>query len=200
MLLCGITPGLWNAPERPWDFFDLKGYLESTADFFNRSFQLDTLESPAFQQGQRASIKLRKQDLGQLGKVDPQVARDWDLPENSYVFELSLDFLLAKPLPPAQFESIPQYPPALRDIALVVDKAVPAETIIKAAANAGGALLKAVNIFDVYSGKPLPPDKKSVALSLLFQSPERTLTDKDTQKAMDRVVNAVVKNCGAVLR
>ena len=138
--------------------------------------------------------------LGRLGKVSPAVARAFELPENTYVLELDLDLLLSKPLPPAQFEDIPQYPPSLRDLAVVVDRGLAAEQLVKAVKDAGGALLKAVNIFDVYCGKPLPEDKKSVALSLLFQSPERTLTDKDTQKALERIVAAVAKQCGAELR
>jgi phenylalanyl-tRNA synthetase beta chain len=158
------------------------------------------LAGDAFLPGQSASIKLRKHVLGQAGKVEFSITRSFDLPENTFAFELDLEMLLSKPVPPAQFESIPQYPSSLRDLAVVVDKAMPAAQVIKVITNAGGSLLKAVDVFDVYSGKPLPPDKKSIALSLVFQSPERTLTDKDTQKALERIVAAVVRDCGAELR
>lgn len=200
VLLSGVTRGRWNIPERAWDFYDIKGFLESVGVFFHREFTFEDLADNAFQAGQSASIKLRKHVLGQAGKVELSVARSFDLPENTFAFELDLEMLLSKPVPPAQFVSIPQYPSSLRDLAVVVDKDMPAAQVIKSLTNAGGPLLKEVDVFDVYSGKPLPPDKKSIALSLVFQSPERTLTDKDTQKALERIVAAVVRDCGAELR
>lgn len=200
VLLSGSTTGSWNMPERAWDFYDIKGCLQSVAGFFGRDLVVEELQCGAFQSGQSASVKLRKNALGRMGKVEPSIARDFDLPENTFALELDLDFLLSKPVPPAQFESIPQYPPSLRDLAVIVDKAQAADQLLKTVKDAGGSLLKVVDVFDVYYGKPLPADKKSVALSLIFQSPERTLTDKDTQKAVERIVAALAKQCGAELR
>jgi len=200
MLLAGVTRGQWNAPERLWDFYDIKGCLQAVGNFFRREFTVEDAACDAFQPGQSALVKLRKNVLGRIGKLAPALARAFELPENTYALELDLDLLLSKPLSPAQFEDIPQYPPSLRDLAVVVDRGLAAEQLVKAVKDAGGALLKAVDIFDVYCGKPLPGDKKSVALSLVFQSPERTLTDKDTQKALERIVAALAKQCGAELR
>lgn len=200
VLLSGATRGQWNTPERPWDFYDIKGCLQAVGNFFRREFILEDTACGAFQAGQSALVKLRKNVLGRIGKVAPAVAREFELPENTYALELDLDLLLARPLPPAQFEDIPQFPPSLRDLAVVVDRGMPAEQVVKAVKDAGGVLLKEVDVFDVYCGKPLPEDKKNIALSLVFQSPERTLTDKDTQKALERIVAAVTKQCGAELR
>ncbi len=200
VLLSGVSAGNWADPERPFDFYDIKGYLQRTGDFFRRDLGLDALDCGAFQPGQCAAVLLRKTVLGRAGKVAAAVARDFDLPENTYVMELDLGPLLAAAQPPAQFEDIPQYPPSLRDLAVVVDRGLPAEQLVKTVKGAGGTLLKRVDIFDVYRGKPLPEEKKSIALSLVFQSPERTLTDKDTQKALDRIVAAVTRDCGAELR
>ena len=127
-------------------------------------------------------------------------SRDFDLPENTYVLEIDLEPLLAAPMPPAQFEDIPLYPASLRDLAVIMDRDLPAEQVLKSVKSAGGSLLKKVNIFDVYRGKPLPPDKKSIAVSLVFQSSERTLTDTDTQKALDRIIAVLTKECGVELR
>jgi len=95
---------------------------------------------------------------------------------------------------------LPQFPPSLRDMAVLVDAAVPAGDIRDAARQAGGKLLKSVDIFDVYTGKQVPPGKKSVALSLVFQSDERTLTDKDTQKTWDKILRKLEEGYQAELR
>jgi len=200
LLLGGVTAENWALRERPFDFYDIKGYLQRIGDFFHRELLLDALDSRAFQPGQGAAVKLRKTGLGQLGKTAPTVARDFDLPENTYVLEIDLEPLLAAPMPPAQFEDIPLYPASLRDLAVIMDRDLPAEQVLKSVKSAGGSFLKKVNIFDVYRGKPLPPDKKSIALSLVFQSPERTLTDTDTQKALDRIIAVLTRECGVELR
>ena len=116
------------------------------------------------------------------------------------MLELNLSKLLAKPAPIAQFQDIPQFPASLRDLAVVVDLSVSAAELTAVIKNAGGPLLKKVDVFDVYSGKPLPENKKSIAFSLVFQSPERTLTDEDTQKAIERIVKKLQQQHGAELR
>jgi len=85
-------------------------------------------------------------------------------------------------------------------MALVVDRHVPAADLCRAASEAGGSLLRDVSIFDVYTGQPVPDDKKSIALGLVFQSPERTLTEADTQKAYDRILRRLANDFGAELR
>ncbi len=103
LLLSGTTPGIWDVPERPFDFYDIKGYLQRTGDFFRREPVLEPLDCSTFQAGQCAIIKLRKTVLGQIGKVAASVARDFDLSENTYVMEMNLEPLLAGPPAPAQF-------------------------------------------------------------------------------------------------
>lgn len=200
IFLSGSMPGHWSHDERPLDFFDIKGRLEDIARFFKKELTLSEAESVGFQNGQYAEIKWRKKDLGYLGKVSAEVIRAFDLPENSYALEINLEPLLERPAAPEQFTAIPQYPASLRDLAVVVDKNLPAKELLATAKQAAGPLLASMEIFDVYSGKPLQADKKSLAFSFAFQSPERTLTDKDTQKAMDRIVARLQKEFGAELR
>jgi len=200
ILVNGVTPGQWAQPERAVDFYDIKGLLEIVFRFAGREAELEPVDCDAFQPSQSALVKVRKHQYGYVGKTAPAVARAFDLPDNTYALELNLSKLLAAPAPVPQFEDIPQFPPSLRDLAVVVERDVTAAQLIKTVKEAGGALLKGVEIFDVYSGKPLPPDKKSIALSLVFQSPERTLTDKDTQKTLERIIKRLQKQCGAELR
>ena len=200
ILLSGNAPGHWSRAECSYDFYDIKGCLDVIARFFGKELTLEESASSGFQKGQFAEIKWRKHILGCIGKVADEVVKTFGLPENTYVLEINLEILLAKKTEPAQFTATPQYPASLRDLAVVVDRAVPAKDLVAATKQAAGPLLTAVNVFDVYSGKPLPSDKKSIALSLLFQSPDRTLTDKDTQKTMDRIVSRLRKDFEAELR
>ena len=82
----------------------------------------------------------------------------------------------------------------------LVDTAVPAQSVLDTAKAAGGKHLKDVSLFDVYIGKQVLEGKKSLALNLVFQSHERTLTDKDTQKAWDNILKSLEQKCGATLR
>ena len=200
IILSGIISGNWSQPDRTADFYDIKGFLEALFRFLGRDVALDETNCPAFQEGQRAAIKLGKRVTGYIGKMPLTVSKAYDLPDCVYALEIDLGVLTARPMPPSQFQDIPQFPASLRDLAVVVDTTLPAAALISTIKNAGGPLLKKTNVFDVYSGKPLPEGKKSIALSLAFQSPDRTLTDKDTQKAIDRIVRKLQQQHGAELR
>jgi len=200
IILTGTVSGNWCQTERQADFYDIKGLLDALCRHVGRDVSLEELKNTAFQDGQGAAIKLGKRVVGHIGKTALSVSRSFDLPESTFVLELNLTKIFEKQLQPAQFEDIPQFPASLRDLAVVVDVILPAAAIISTIKNAGGPLLKKVEVFDVYTGKPLPADKKSVALSLAFQSPERTLTDKDTEKAIERIVQKLQQQHGAELR
>jgi len=192
----------WSRPLEPLDFYDLKGYCEAVLEFFgaiNRTLLEDT-DSPLYQPGQCGRILLGKYMLGSLGQVSGKVLRNYDLDQAVYLCELDLDALLALGRSHAQFQSVPAYPPSLRDMAVVVSADVPAGVLRDEAMRSGGKLLKAVDLFDLYTGKQVPEGKKSVALSLVFQSDERTLTDKDTQKAWDKILKKLKNTFEAELR
>ena len=192
----------WSTKEREADFFDLKGIAEDLADYFQKRFALTPLEAAPFQAGQAATIVLDGAELGRLGKVDPAVAERFgiDRLQAIYLLELDAEPLLRGQRKPVQFTQIPAFPPALRDIAVLVDGSVPAAHLQATAQKAAGRLLQSVAIFDVYTGQQIPAGKKSVALGFVFQSHERTLTDKETQKAMDKILKSLQTNHGADLR
>ena len=98
------------------------------------------------------------------------------------------------------YESIPRFPSITRDIALVVDKETVAGDLNEIIRDAGGALLKEVHVFDLYEGEHMEAGKKSLAYSLKYFDPERTLTDEEVTKAHEKVLNAVEEKAGAVLR
>ena len=114
--------------------------------------------------------------------------------------ELDLEALLAH-VPQAWYvEPISPYPAVLQDLAVVVDEAVPAATVQRAIAKAGGFLLKEVQLFDVYRGEPIPTGRKSLAYALTFQAPDKTLRDAIVAKQVKRIVASLKKELGAELR
>ncbi len=190
----------WSESLQPFDFYDLKGVAETILDFFDEAVNLCENDLDIFQPGQSAEIQVNGAPFGVLGKVSVAVLKAFDIEKPVYLLELDLKHLLEKPKIHPQFEAMPAFPPCLRDMAVVVDREVPVGKLLAAAAQAGGTLLKKINVFDVYTGEPIPIGKKNVALSLAFQSPDKTLTDADTQKSWDRILKRLEKEFNAVLR
>jgi phenylalanyl-tRNA synthetase beta chain len=149
--------------------------------------------------GRTADLLLDNARIGFVGQIHPNVQKELDLKE-TYVFELSLKALLEAETAPLQYESIPRYPSITRDIALVVDKEVVAGKLSEVITVAGGNLLKEVSVFDLYEGDRLEEGKKSIAFSLKYFDPEKTLTDEEVTKAHEKVLEAVKEQAGAVLR
>ena len=143
----------------------------------------------------------RKHCLGHLGAIGKDVLDKYGIEQPVYVLQLFLDTLYARTRGEhTQFEHIANFPPSLRDIAVLVAQDVRAGDLQTTAKEAGGKHLKVVDIFDVYTGDQVPADKKSVALSLAFQADDRTMTDKETQKAWDKILKKFQDNFGAELR
>lgn len=149
--------------------------------------------------GRTAEILWHDEVIGFVGQIHPQVQKDMDLKE-TYVFELKTASIFANEVQPLHYTSIPRFPSMTRDIALVVDRNVEAGTLQQIIVRAGGSLLKEVSIFDLYEGEHMEPGKKSIAFSLKYFDPERTLTDEEVVKAHDKVLEAVKQQAGAELR
>lgn len=193
-------PKNWSATPAKVDFYDLKGYAEAVCEFFGLEATTDSGDFGTFQTGINAVLKAGDRCVGYLGKVKKTVLSAYDIPQEVYLLELHLADLLNSDAKAKTFQSIPSFPPSLRDIAVLVDGNIPAGALAEAAQKAGGKLLSSVQIFDVYTGKQVAEGKKSVALNLTFQSEERTLTDADTQKAWDNILKALQKEFQAELR
>jgi phenylalanyl-tRNA synthetase beta chain len=113
--------------------------------------------------------------------------------------DLDLEPLLAYEAAVA-FEQVSPYPPIHEDLAIVVDRALPATVVESNLREAGGALLRQVQLFDVYEGEQLPKEKKSLAYHLTYQAPDRTLTDKEAKQVRGRILNLLEQRLGARLR
>ncbi|MBS4173767.1 phenylalanine--tRNA ligase subunit beta [Bacillus sp. FJAT-49736] len=204
--LAGAITGLWlNHPwqgeKKPVDFYVAKGVLEGLFEELEVG-DLITYQASAVEgmhPGRTAEIFLHGNVIGYIGQVHPQVQKDLDLKE-TYVFEINMKPVFEEVVPALQYKAIPRFPAMTRDIALVVDRSVNAGELKEIIKNAGGSLLKNVSIFDLYEGEHMEPGKKSIAFSLTYMDPERTLTDEEVVKAHDKVLAAVKEQAGAELR
>ena len=151
--------------------------------------------------GRKALLLEGGESLGQLGEIHPDVADAFELGgRRVYVAELTIAALMAheKPIPPVR--ALPKFPAVSRDLALVMAEAVCVGPVMQAIYRAAGRELESVSLFDIYRGAQLGPDKKSVAFALSFRAADRTLTEAEIGKAVDKVLAAVKKEFGAVLR
>jgi phenylalanyl-tRNA synthetase beta chain len=139
--------------------------------------------------------------VGVLGETQAEVRTAFDLPAGPICLaELDLEALLARVPTTFRVAPVPRFPPALQDIALVVDEEVSAADLTAVIRSAGGPLLADVRVFDVYRGAQLPPGQKSLAFALVFQAPDRTLTDAEVEAGKRRIVDVVATRLGARLR
>ena len=183
----------------PLDFFDLKGIVETLlARLHIEGPAYEPVADPTFQKGRTARLSLDGQDVGILGEVHPEVRQAFDLPaQRVAAAELDLEALLAHVPDTWYVEPITPYPAVLQDLAVVVDEAVPAAAVRDAITEAGGFLLRDVQLFDVYHGEPIPSGKKSLAYALTFQAPDKTLRDEIAARQVERIVARLRQQLGA---
>ena len=191
----------WQAEKKPVDFYVVKGIVDGLVELLGLTNQIQYKQAnrAGMHPGRTAELFLGDKLIGFIGQVHPTAQKELDLTE-TYVFELSLVDLLTATVEETRFEIIPRFPSISRDIALVVDKNVVVGDIEQIITEAGGKLLKDVSVFDLYEGDRLEEGKKSVAFSLRYFDPERTLTDEEVTKTHEKVLNAVEEKLGATLR
>jgi phenylalanyl-tRNA synthetase beta chain len=190
----------------PLDFYDLKGILSGLLDGLHLpEVHYEPWEHPSFHPGKCARVLCGENQVGVFGELHPLVRERYDWPVtykgiNILAADLDLDALLT--LMPALYEtaSVPEYPPVLEDLALVVDESLPAERVAELIRMTGGKILQEVRLFDVYRGEKIGAGKKSLAYSLTYQSDDKTLNDRDVAGIRARILRRLEQEVGAVLR
>ncbi|SHE32740.1 phenylalanine--tRNA ligase subunit beta [Desulforamulus putei] len=197
----GNMPKTWNQPSRPMDFFFMKGVAEQLMDSLGvPGVAFTRHQDPSFHPGRCARIEVNGQLLGVVGELHPDVIENYDLGGRAVALKLDLKVLAQVNRPVKQYQGLPKFPMVERDLAVLVKQDVPAAEMLSIIKKAGGNLLKKVDIFDVYQGSQVPEGYKSVAFSMKFQAPDRTLTDEEINDKMQRITNSLTAQTGAVLR
>ncbi|GAW92271.1 phenylalanine--tRNA ligase subunit beta [Calderihabitans maritimus] len=200
-LVMGQRPRGWNWPAQELDFFYLKGVLEELLEQLGISaWNLVRTTHPALHPGRTAEIRFNGETAGFMGEVHPDVQENYELPRRTCVFELDLVLLDRYSTDKKKYVPLPKFPAVERDLAVVVPEEVPVKEVEERIVQSGGDLLKAVRLFDVYRGEQIKPGYKSLAYSLLYQSPDRTLKDEEVNELHHKIIEALVDAVGAQLR
>lgn len=196
-------PTTWNDRQPgPFTFFDGKGVLEALIEALHiRDCSVEAVDHPALHPGRAAVVRLAGRDVAWFGELHPRVASAFDLEsQRVQVAEVDLDGLIEHASQDRVFRPLPRFPAVFRDLAVVVDREVPAATVLRTIDRAAGDLLSEVNIFDLYTGNQLPPDRKSIAVSMSFRAPGATLTQDEVGAEVDRILDRLQVELAATIR
>ncbi|GIK87801.1 MAG: phenylalanine--tRNA ligase beta subunit [Betaproteobacteria bacterium] len=186
----------WGTPSRPVDLFDVKADLAALV----APAALTTRRGshPALHPGRAAEVLVDGRPAGWLGELHPRLARQFELGRAPVVFELDLASIRRHPVPAPS--PVSRQPLVRRDLAVVVDDALPAQDVLDALEAAAPAHVEAVRLFDVYRGSGLPSGRKSLAILVLMQDTARTLTDADIESTLRGMIDTLAARFGATLR
>ncbi|MCG6871695.1 MAG: phenylalanine--tRNA ligase subunit beta [Gammaproteobacteria bacterium] len=189
----------WDGEAGDADFYDLKGDLQALLDLAGAG-EAEFLPEPhpALHPGKCARVRAGGRDLGWLGCLHPALQKTLDLGVDIVLFELDLELLLERPLP--AYAAISRFPANRRDLAVVVDANQAAAGVAAVIRKHAGEALTKLELFDVYRGKGIDSTKKSLAFGLTLQALSRTLTDRDVDEILARVIQGLRNDLGAELR
>lgn len=201
--LSGILTGdyavnTWQSKKEAIDFFVAKGVVERIAEILDVQFEYEAGEISGLHPGRTALVKLNNEIVGFVGELHPQTENDYDL-KRTYVFELNYDKLMSVSVGYINYQPIPRFPGVSRDIALVINRAMPSAKIVNVIKNNGGDILQNAEVFDVYEGEHVAEDEKSIALRLSYLDTKQTLTDDKVNEVHDRILEALQAE-GATIR
>jgi len=182
------------------DFFTVRGAVE--AILYSQGIQCEVVTGADayYHPGRSARLMADGIEYATIGEVHPAALERFDLPRRAVLAEVNLQALLDNAIPMGELKPLPRFPSVARDLALAMDESVAVGPLMAAMRRAGGSLLESIELFDVYRGAQVGIGKKSVAFSLLFRASDRTLTEPEIAKAMEKVQKSCSEQYGAIIR
>ena len=200
----GALTGTWL--EQPWqkekkvvDFYLVKGIMEGLFNYLKVPVTFKQERLSDMHPGRCATILLDDKVIGFIGQLHPLLEKQLDLKE-TYLFDMNLDEVFAAYSSIPAYSQIPKYPSISRDIAFILDEEVQAGDVKTVIEESGAPLVKQVRIFDLYQGDNLPDGKKSIAYSLLYQHPEKTLKDDEIEESFNKIIETVNEKFNGYVR
>jgi phenylalanyl-tRNA synthetase beta chain len=192
----GAHPEQWGESARIVDFHDVKGDLETL--FSPLAFTCRVEAHPALHPGQSARLYLDGEAVGWLGALHPTVVQQYGFVRAPVVFEVDWEAVARRGVP--RYSGLSRFPAVRRDIAVIVDAALPAGDIVAATQSQLPPRVTEFALFDLYQGKGIESGKKSLAFRMLLQDTEKTLTDSEIESTVSEAVKFMSRRFGAVLR
>lgn len=178
-------PEQWGSAARQFDFYDAKAHVEA---LFAQAVRFMPEQHPALHPGQTARIYVAEQAVGWLGKLHPQWQQQYQLNQACFLFEIDANAIQRSQVP--AYQEVSKFLPVRRDLAMVVEQNISAQDMINAIIDEKIPQLQTVKLFDVYQGKGVPENKKSLAFLVLMQDTGKTMVDEE----VDAIVAQILKN------
>ncbi len=201
----GASGRSWCYPKEQTDFYDVKGVVEKLFFSLGARTALKVGPIPAgyagvFHPGKSASVESEGRIAGTFGELHPDLAARFDLKKPAYLFEIEAASLLDLFGRARRYTPLPRFPESTRDIAFLIEDAVPYREIINSIELLNTKLVERVELFDVYYGKTVPQGFKSIALRIVYRSTERTLTHQEVDDAHSAIVEELKKKFKVEIR
>ena len=197
------NPASWNrSGSLHLDFFDLKGIVEALLEVLHiENIRFQPLAHPYYHPGKCAQVLAGENTLGVIGELHPVIKERYDL-GSMPVIAGEFESGILRALTPDRHDTrvISAFPPVLEDIAVIIDEDISAEKVLASIFSGGGKLLIEARLFDIYRGEQIGSGKKSMAYSLTYQSPDRTLTDKEASQIRQRIIRRLEQDLSARIR
>ena len=192
----GALPESWGSGSRKVDFFDVKGDLEAL--LAPAKLRFEKMLHPALHPGRSAKVFLADQEIGCIGELHPEWVQKYDLPNAPVVFEVDFEAVKSSMVP--AYTEVSNFPPVIRDLAIVVDQNLSLQTLLDGLKGQLPELIKDLQLFDIYVGKGVPENKKSLAFRIVMQDTQRTLQDSEVDAATQHLMACLGQAFGAELR
>ncbi|MBP1968845.1 phenylalanyl-tRNA synthetase beta chain [Virgibacillus natechei] len=189
----------WQQEKKEVDFYVVKGIVEGLFDYLNIPVTFEQAKLPKMHPGRCATVVVHNKTIGFVGQLHPIQAKNRNVKE-TYVFDVNMEEVFAAYNNEPSYNQIPKYPSVTRDIAFTLDDHVVAGEVKSTIEEIGAPLVKNVQIFDVYQGDNLAEGKKSIAYSLLYQHPDKTLKDHEVEESYQKIIETVNTKFNAHVR
>ena len=189
-----LTP--WKPRSGGYDFYDLKGTLETLITHLHLKLEIFPDSRPFLVPEKSVRVQIGDKELGYLGQMTPEQNLVGELD----VYALELDLGALEKSAPYKFQPIAKFPEIYRDISILVDRSVTSQKVADLILKTGNPLIQKVELYDHFAGKKIQADKKSLTFALSFQSAERTLSDEEVNPLFEKIVQTLKSELGASLR
>ena len=188
----------WKEKAKDISFYDLKGVVQDLVREFKGPCVFENCKIDFLHPGMSSLLKINNKIIGFMGSLQPTYLDRLGLNEDIYIFSLDLEGLQKNVS--SSYKEFSKFPSSSRDLSFIVNKSISSSSIENVIKSAAGKFFKDIEIFDVYEGKGIEEEKKSIAISVSWQSTKQTLKDYDIDSAVERIVNSMKKELGGELR
>jgi len=196
IVLGPYEPTPWKPRGGEYDFYDLKGTLETLITHLHLKLEIFPDSKPFLLPGKSVRVQIDDRELGYMGQMAPEQ----NLVAELNVYALELDLGALEKSSSLRFQPIPKFPETYRDISILVDRSVTSQKAADLILKTGCPLIQKVDLYDHFEGKKIQADKKSLTFALSFQSAERTLSDDEVNPLFEKIVQTLKSELGASLR